>query len=653
MNETFHEQTDDELAEKELKQIEADDQSIQNILLGLPKDIYAAVDSCEIAQEIWLILVPGVANQNSNGNGNVVAVRAEGNAIRNNVDLDEIEEVNANYILMANLQQASTSGTQTDKALVYDSDGSAEVHNYDNCYDNEVFNMFTQEEQYTELLEPILEPHQVQQNDSNVIFEVSNMEQDGGTVDQHPATVFEQKNTTKGKSVNTQFCKQSILGKPPSSRGSKLYDVTPFPKSKGLPRIYETHALSKPVTSNSVPTLQELKVVKNDNVIAPGMFRINPFKLSREEKFVPNKVRARVENTAKTRRPLPRSNTKNDRVPSASKSSCNKNKEVENDKSKVVCSMCKQCLINANHDVCVFNYVNDMNSRGKKLKANVSNTKTQKKQKPKVMKPKKVGSNEILASPKPSKPRYCLRVYFIEGLRHNLFSVGQFCDSNLEVAFRRNTCFVRNLKRVDLLKGNRKTNLYTINLYEMASTSSICLMARATSTKLWLWHQHLSHLNFGTINDLAKNDLVTGLPKFKYHKEHLCPSCEQRKSKRVSRPPKPVPNSKQRLHLLHIDLCGLMRITSINGKRYVLVIIDDYSRYTWVHSLRSKDETPEVIKTFLKRINVLLQSPVIIIRTNNGIEFKNQILKEYFDSVGISHQTSFVRTLQQNGVVEQ
>ncbi|GJT94161.1 retrovirus-related pol polyprotein from transposon TNT 1-94 [Tanacetum coccineum] len=503
------------------------------------------------------------------------------------------------------------------------------------------------------------------------------------------SNVSEQKDTTKGTSVNTQFCKQSILGKPPSSSGSKLYAVTPFPKSKGLPKIDKTHALSKPVTSNSVPTPQESKVVNNDKVIAPGMFRINPFKPSREEKYVPNKVRASVrtnpitvsqphvitkkdvnsdsnglsstgvDNTAKTRRPQPRSNTKNDRVPSASKSSCSKNKEVEveehprnlllsknkkhmssecnnvklairNDKSKVVCAMCKQCLITANHDVCVLNYVNDMNSHGKKQKANVSNTKNQKKPlNPKVMKPKKVGSNgKDLHSPMTSKRDITLgypnlvyrcielgfvsqaydrdlrlssnfvwkflgtvrfgndhvaailgfgdlqwgnilitRVYFVEGLGHNLFSVGQFCDSDLEVAFRRNTCFVRNLKGVDLLKGNRTTNLYTINLYEMASASPICLMARATSTKSWLWHQRLSHLNFDTINDLAKNDLVTGLPKFKYHKEHLCPSCEQGKSKRASHPPKPVPNSKQRLHLLHMDLCGPMRITSINGKR--------------------------------------------------------------------------------------
>nr|GEU49236.1 hypothetical protein [Tanacetum cinerariifolium] len=99
-------------------------------------------------------------------------------------------------------------------------------------------------------------------------------------------------------------------------------------------------------------------------------------------------------------------------------------------------------------------------------------------------------------------------------------------------------------------------------------------------------------------------------------------------------------------------LCGPMRIASINGKRYVLVIVDEYSRYTWVHFLRSKDETPAVIITFLKRITILLQSPVIIIRTVNGTKFKNQVLKDYFDNVGISHQMSYVRTPQQNGVVE-
>ncbi|GJX30336.1 retrovirus-related pol polyprotein from transposon TNT 1-94 [Tanacetum coccineum] len=479
-------------------------------------------------------------------------------------------------------------------------------------------------------------------------------------------------------------------------------------------QVAESNDLLNSVTSNSIPITTKTNVLKNDKVIALGMFRINPFMTSRVDNDMPNKhVKASVrtnsiivsqphvishknmnpnsngissigvESTAKTRRPQPMSNTKNDRVPFASKSSCIKNKDVEveehhrnlllsknkkhmssewnnvklaiqNDKSKVVCVMRKQCLITANHDVCVLNYVNGMNSRGKKQKANVSNIANQTKLKPKIRKPNQVGFKERLASPKPSQPRTCLRwsqtgrifdlkgkiikssklksqsdcskgghsnmfmnddiaailgysdlqwgnilitrVYFVKGLGHNLFSVRQFCDSDLEVSLRRNTCFARNVKGVDLLKGNCTTNLYTINLHEMASASPICLMARATSTKSWLRHQRLLHLNFDTINDLAKNDLVTGLPKFKYHKEHPCPSCEQGKSKKVSHPPKLIPNSKQRLRFLHMDLCGPMRVESINGKWYILVIVDDYTRYMWVHFLRSKDEAPESLQ---------------------------------------------------------
>nr|GFA90619.1 integrase, catalytic region, zinc finger, CCHC-type, peptidase aspartic, catalytic [Tanacetum cinerariifolium] len=406
------------------------------------------------------------------------------------------------------------------------------------------------------------------------------------------------------------------------------------------------------------------------------MFRINPYKTSREEKHMPNTVSASARtkpitvsqphvttkkdvnsnlnglsstevDNAKTRRPQPRSNTKNDRVPSASKSSRSKNKgeEVEehhrnlllsknkkhmlyacnnimldsqNVYSKVFCAMCKQCLISINHDECLLNYVNDKNSPSKEQSANVSIKEKQKKRKPKVKKPKKViqiclwcvdsgcskhmtgnlkllinfiwkfmgtvrfGNDHVASILGFSDLQWenilITRVYFVEGLGHNLFSVRQFCDLNLEVAFKRDACFVRNLEGVNLLKGD----------------------------------------------------------------QHLCPSCEQGKSKRASHPLKPVPNSRQRLHLLHMDLCGPMRIASINGKRCVLVIVDDYSRYTWVYFLRSKDEAPEVIIKFLKRIMVLLQSPVIIIRADNGTKFKNQVLKEYFDTVGISHQMSSV-----------
>ncbi|GJR88744.1 hypothetical protein Tco_0212755 [Tanacetum coccineum] len=303
--ETFHEQTDDELTKKEVKQMEADDQAIQIILMGLPKDIYAAVDSCiqtkllntnqqkpenfikptqqadyttgyeygsrqtdangwrnggnqfrqyvgqedgnqkgynalhnvrnqvvqntvqnsgvqNVRNQNGLIVVLGIVNQNPNRNGNVVVARDEGNANGNNGnqimcyncrglghlarnytvrprkrdvaflqtqlqiaqkeeagiqlqaeefdfmaaagDLEDIEEVNANCILMANLQQASTSSTQTDSAPVYDSDGLTKVHKYDNSYNKEIFNMFTQED---------------------------HVEQSGGTVEQNPTTVEE------------------------------------------------------------------------------------------------------------------------------------------------------------------------------------------------------------------------------------------------------------------------------------------------------------------------------------------------------------------------------------------------------------------------------------------------------------------------------
>nr|GEX30055.1 hypothetical protein [Tanacetum cinerariifolium] len=410
----------------------------------------------------------------------------------------------------------------------------------------------------------------------------------------------------------------------------KLSDVTPHSKK-----------LHTSTQSHSVPQPSEFNVVRHRNVIAPGIFKINPSQTPRVD-LVPNKqssasirtnpitnsqrhviVKENVSSnmdtasstglvhTVRTRRPQPKGNIRNAKVPSASKSSevkkivnvedhrrtlllsknqktmsseCNNIKlAIRNDKSKIVCDTCKQCLVTTNHDACLTLFVNVLNSHTNKVCANIPLSANQKRHKTQVWKPKQVGSKERLASmprlPKlslkwspsgcsfdqkgklvaskgtnwpnddkaytsnpqePMRKRFpnstvflgrlskfvCVfgnctlwndhiaailgygdlkwgnititRVYFIEGLGHNLFSVGQFCDADLEVAFRRNTCFIRDLDG---------------------------------------------------------------------------------KSKRASHPPKPVPNSKQRLHLLHMDLCGPMRVASINGKRCVLVIVDDYSRY--------------------------------------------------------------------------
>ncbi|GJR15427.1 putative ribonuclease H-like domain-containing protein [Tanacetum coccineum] len=244
------------------------------------------------------------------------------------------------------------------------------------------------------------------------------------------------------------------------------------------------------------------------------------------------------------------------------------------------------------------------------------------------------------------------RVYYVEGLGHNLFSVGQFCDSNLEVAFRQHTCFIRNLEGVDLLTGSRGNNLYTLSLGDMMASSPICLLSKASKTKSWLWHRRLSHLNFGAINHLARHGLVRGLPKLKFEKDHLCSACAMGKSKKKPHKPKSEDTNQEKLYLLHMDLCGPMRVTSVNGKKYILVIVDDYSRFTWVKFLRSKDEAPDFIIKFLKMIQVRLQVTVRRIKTDNGTEFVNQTLREYYEKIGISHETSVARSPQQNGVVE-
>nr|GFB02454.1 hypothetical protein [Tanacetum cinerariifolium] len=231
--------------------------------------------------------------------------------------------------------------------------------------------------------------------------------------------------------------------------------------------------------------------------------------------------------------------------------------------SKVVCAMCKKCLISINHDKCLRNYVNGKNSHGKQQKAKVSFKENQMKYQQKVAKSKKVESHKSLATPKPKKSRLLLRwsptgrmfdqkgkiVNSSESESQSNYSNGdnascsKHMTGNLKLLINFLWKFMgtvrfendhvaailgfgnlQNLEGVDLLKGDRSTNLYTINLNEMASASPICVMARASSTKSWLWHQRLSHLKFDTINDLARNDLVAGLPKFKYHKEHLCPS---------------------------------------------------------------------------------------------------------------------------------
>ncbi|GJY88840.1 retrovirus-related pol polyprotein from transposon TNT 1-94 [Tanacetum coccineum] len=344
-----------------------------------------------------------------------------------------------------------------------------------------------------------------------------------------------------------------------------------------------------------------------------------------------------------------KSSLKNKDCVVAPKGTANVQHSKLNANSELNCVKCNGCMLSNNHDLCVLDFINNVNARVKSKSA-------KKKSKRKVWKPTRkvftnigyiwrptgrtftiVGNVRPLTrittatevplmkptalnneTPKPvvtlvysQKPRNSKtnifvskskvvqivlwiwllsdwdvtisRVYYVEGLGHNLFFVGQFCDSNLEVAFRQYTYFIRNLEGVDLLTGSRGNNLYTLSLGDMMESSPICLLSKASKTKSWLWHR--------------------------------------RKSKKKPHKPKSEDTNQEKLYLLHMDLCGPMHVGSVNGKKYILIIVDDYSRFTWV-------------------------------KTDYGTEFVNQTLREYYEKVDISHETSVSRSPQQNGVVE-
>lgn len=202
---------------------------------------------------------------------------------------------------------------------------------------------------------------------------------------------------------------------------------------------------------------------------------------------------------------------------------------------------------------------------------------------------------------------------YVEGLGHNLFSIGQLCDKYLEVNFRSKRCVVRTEAGNELLEGSCDSNLYTINLKNLIVSKEVFFMSNASNQQPWLWLRRLSHLNFKNIVKLVLGNLVRGLPDLKYEKERLCVACEKGKMKKMTHKSKVEHNSTQALDLIHMDLCGPMRVLSRCRKKYVLVLVDDYPRYTYVRFLRIKDETTNLLITFFKTTANKLQLPVKMI----------------------------------------
>ncbi|KAJ9547086.1 LOW QUALITY PROTEIN: hypothetical protein OSB04_019629 [Centaurea solstitialis] len=254
-------------------------------------------------------------------------------------------------------------------------------------------------------------------------------------------------------------------------------------------------------------------------------------------------------------------------------------------------------------------------------------------------------------------------VRYVEGLGYNMFSSSQFCDNGYWVKQFQYGSDVNDEDNNVILSARRNGNLYSTVFRSIPQThpqfaaisdprNAICLLAKASKEDSWLWHRRLCHQNFKDMNKLVSKNLVKGLSETRLSKDTLCPACEQGKMTRSSHPPRMDTNSKSPLDMIHMDLCGPTRTESLARKKYMLVLVDEFSRFTWLEFLRAKSDAADRIIAFIKRIQVLLGRRVKKLRSDNGTEFRNAKLQSFLEDVGISHNFSAVRTPQENGVVE-
>ncbi|GKD40578.1 putative ribonuclease H-like domain-containing protein [Tanacetum coccineum] len=202
-------------------------------------------------------------------------------------------------------------------------------------------------------------------------------------------------------------------------------------------------------------------------------------------------------------------------------------------------------------------------------------------------------------------------------------------------------------------KVPRKNNMYSVDLKNIVPKGGLtCLFAKATSDESELWHRRLGHINFKTMNKLVKGNLVRGLPSKLFENNQTCVACQKGKQHRASCKSKTVSSISQPLHMLHMDLFGPTFVKSLMKKMYCLVVTDDYSRFSWVFFLATKDETSGILKSFITRVENLIDQRVKVIRCDNETEFKNKEMNQFCERKGITREFSVARTPQQNGVAE-
>ncbi|GJW17530.1 putative ribonuclease H-like domain-containing protein [Tanacetum coccineum] len=241
----------------------------------------------------------------------------------------------------------------------------------------------------------------------------------------------------------------------------------------------------------------------------------------------------------------------------------------------------------------------------------------------------------------------------------NLFSVSQMCNKKNNVLFTDNECHMMSpdFKLPDenqvLLRVPRQNNMYSFNLKNLVPSRGLAfLIAKATLDESNKWHRRLGHVNFKNLNKLVKGNLVRGLPSKIFKNDLTCVACKKGKQNKASCKAKLVSSVSQPLQILHMDLFGPTSVRSINHKTYCLVITDDFSRFSWVFFLGTKNETSQILKDFIRQIENQLNQKVKTIRCDNGTEFKNRDLNEFCGLKGIKREYNNARTPQQNGVAK-
>ncbi|XP_062020774.1 uncharacterized protein LOC133737182 [Rosa rugosa] len=246
-------------------------------------------------------------------------------------------------------------------------------------------------------------------------------------------------------------------------------------------------------------------------------------------------------------------------------------------------------------------------------------------------------------------------VLFVEGLTANLISVSHLADDYEDVWFNKQRCLVLNQKGEGIMGGKRSVdNCYHIQANESSSLQP-CLSVKTTEETFELWHKKMGHVNYQDLLKLSSKQCVRGLPNLKGKTDKICGDCKIGKQTKA---PHRMVNSATTttvLELLHMDLMGPAQSESIGGKSYMLVVVDDFSRYTWVNFLKDKTETFESFKNLSQKLIIEKKSSntsIVRVRSDNGTEFKNASFSNYFHELGVSHEFSAPITPQQNGIVE-